>query len=70
MTRTPIKSSQIRSAGMDANSGTLEVEFTNGSVYHYPNVPMKTANEMMASPSPGKYFHSNIKRLGGKKVKA
>ena len=38
MNRDPVASSNIQSVGYDGPSQTLEVEFTNGSVYQYYNV--------------------------------
>ena len=53
---------------MNPDTGNLEVEFANGSIYHYPNVPIKTVNEFITAPSPGKFFHAKIKAFGGKKA--
>ena len=39
MIRDPVISSNIASIGYDAGNETLEVEFTNGSIYQYFNVP-------------------------------
>jgi hypothetical protein len=39
MERLRVQSSAIRSVGYDAESRTLELEFPNGRVYQYANVP-------------------------------
>lgn len=39
MLRDPVSSSNIASIGYDPGSETLEIEFTNGSIYQYFNVP-------------------------------
>lgn len=61
MTRAPVKSSQITAIGYDAATETLEIEFKGAKVYQYENVPAKMHAELMASASPGEYFHKHIK---------
>ena len=41
--RYPVESSNIVSAGYDAETRTLEVEFSNGGVYRYGDVPSDVA---------------------------
>lgn len=53
----------IRSAGYDADTQTLEVEFNNGRVYAYGGVPQAEYDGMMNAPSAGKYFVANIKHI-------
>ena len=57
MKRQPVSSSNLRSVGYDPETKTLEVEFQNGSVYQYFNVPNNVYRELMAAPSHGRYFH-------------
>ncbi len=59
MQRESVDSSNIRAIGYE--SQTLEVEFLNGSVYQYFDVPEHIHTEMMGAGSKGKYFSSNIK---------
>ncbi|WP_156185505.1 KTSC domain-containing protein, partial [Crocosphaera watsonii] len=40
---------------------TLRVEFTNGSVYQYHDVPKTIYEELEKSPSKGQYFNGEIK---------
>jgi hypothetical protein len=61
MERTPISSSHLSSIGHDAESGTLEVEFKNGQVYSYTNVPRSAFHQILALPSSGAAFHRIIK---------
>jgi KTSC domain len=61
MERTPVTSSNISAIGYDADSQTLEVEFTNGSVYQYSSVPSDEYEGFMNADSKGKYLHANIK---------
>ncbi len=59
--RLPIASSMIQSAGYDAQSQTLDVEFKNGRIYSYANVPQSEYDGLMGASSAGKFFLSNIK---------
>ena len=61
MERTPVSSSNISAIGYDADSQTLEVEFTNGAVYSYSGVPSGEYEGFMGADSKGKYLHANIK---------
>jgi hypothetical protein len=61
MDRTPVSSSIIASAGYDTRTGTLEVEFHNGMIYLYFDVPEGVYEELIDAPSAGAFFNSNIK---------
>lgn len=61
MNRIPVVSSNIASVGYDPNTLTLEVEFLNGSVYQYFDVPELEYHYLIGADSIGKYLHRNIK---------
>lgn len=61
MRRDPIASSNIAAAGYDPSSETLEIEFTNGSVYQYYNVPSSIYQAFLAAPSKGGFLAAQIK---------
>ncbi len=61
MTRTKVTSTLINSVGYDPAKELLEVEFANGAVWHYHNVPVAEHEQFVKSPSLGSYFHANIK---------
>lgn len=61
MNRMPVISTNLASVGYDANTMTLEVEFTNGSVYQYFDVPGTEYEALMSASSMGKYLNQNIK---------
>ena len=61
MIRTPVSSSNVASIGHDAKTNTLEVEFNNGTIYHYFHVSHKVFEEFLEAPSVGKYLASEIK---------
>lgn len=61
MQRRSVSSSNIASIGYDGNSQTLEVEFLDGSIYQYLNVPSNIHDGLMAASSHGSYLSTNIK---------
>lgn len=69
---TAVQSKQIAAVGYDATSQTLALSFTRGPghIYHYPDVPQKTYDDMMAAESKGAYFGQHIKALAFDKFPA
>jgi len=61
MKRIHVESSNIESIGYDPKSQTLEIEFLNGSIYQYFDVPEYVFNELKDADSCGKYLNANIK---------
>lgn len=61
MERQPVSSSNLAAVGYDPSAETLEVEFKNGSIYQYYNVPQVIFDQLVAAPSPGTYFNANVK---------
>ena len=61
MNRESVSSSNIASIGYDVNSETLEIEFHNGGVYQYFDVPKAVHDDLMAADSHGGYLAANIK---------
>ncbi len=59
--RTPVSSSAIRSVGYDEPRHTLEIEFNNGDVYEYFDVPEHVFNGLMNADSHGRYFHRHVR---------
>ena len=59
--REPLDSSSLRSAGYDPAAHVLEVEFRNGGVYQYLEVPGEEFEEFIAAPSKGRYLNAEIK---------
>jgi len=56
-----VESSNISKVGFDSVKGELVVEFHNGSVYSYQNVPIYVYHLLIEAPSIGSYFNKNIK---------
>ena len=61
MNRQAVTSSNIASVGYDADSQTLEIEFLNGGVYQYFDVPQHIYDGIMSADSHGQYLAQNIK---------
>ena len=61
MERIPVSSSHISSVGYDPDGHVLEVEFTDGSVYQYFDVPEAEYESLMSASSHGSYLNANIK---------
>ena len=59
MQRVPVVSEAVRSIGYDG--GTLEVEFADGDVYRYFEVPEAVYGELMLSESIGRYVSTRIR---------
>jgi hypothetical protein len=59
--RDTIASSNLVSAGYDATSETLELEFQSGAVYQYYNVPPGVYEALRSAPSAGQFFAYQIK---------
>lgn len=61
MNRTPVSSSNILSVGYDDDSFVLEVEFKDGRVYQYFDVPRAEFDALLSAGSIGSYFSANIR---------
>lgn len=64
MKRQSVVSSNVASVGYDAENEILEIEFNNGGVYQYFNVPENVYEELMSANSHGQYFDRNINKAG------
>ena len=59
--RKHVASSNIASIGYDEKTETLEVEFLNGSIYQYYNVPLSIHQQIMQEGSKGMFFNQYVK---------
>jgi hypothetical protein len=64
MERQHVNSSNLKSVGYDPETKTLEIEFLNGGLYQYDNVPESIYNGLMSASSHGQYFYRHIKKGG------
>lgn len=56
-----VRSSNLSSVGYDDVSAILRIEFVNGRVYDYKNVPEEIHLGLMQAASKGKFFSSKIR---------
>lgn len=58
---TPIESSMFTGHHYDPTSRRLTVQFKNGSVHQYEDVPAEKHEAFTGNQSPGRYFNDRIK---------
>lgn len=63
MKRSPVRSGTISSIGYNPESRILEIEFTEGGIYHYYKVPFSEYQGIMSARSHGRYFTSHIRDM-------
>lgn len=59
--RTPVTSSNVKSVGHNPDDNTLAIEYKDGSVYHYHDVPKDVHEQLVSSKSVGGFIYSSIK---------
>jgi len=59
--RGPISSSGLAAVGYSKRRHILEIEFVNGAIYRYLNVPPLIYRDLMSAVSKGRYYDSNIR---------
>jgi hypothetical protein len=60
-----VESSNISEVGHDDDNNRLFISFKSGKTYYYEEIARWVYNDMMSSPSIGKYFHHEIRSLYG-----
>jgi len=69
MNRISVNSSNISAIGYESSSNILEIEFNDGSIYQYSNVPQGEYDGIMGASSHGQYLHQHIRdRYSYKKI--
>ena len=61
MKRVGVRSSMINSIGYDEPRAVLEVEFEDGEVYDYFDVPLSVYEALRRADSVGGYFNEAIR---------
>ncbi len=61
MIRQPVQSSSLQTVGYDKKTKALEIEFKNGGVYQYFDVPESVYLALIGADSKGTYFQKNIR---------
>jgi KTSC domain len=60
--RQHVESSALRSVGFSKRRHILEIEFTNGAIYRYLDVPPSVYRDLLSADSKARYYDLNIKR--------
>ena len=61
MERTKVNSRDLKSVGYDPDTRILEIEFNNGGVYQYANVPSSVYTGLITASSHGSFLHKNVR---------
>ena len=61
MKRAAVTSRSLRSLGYEPDEQALEVEFHNGSIYRYEQVPPNVVQALLEADSLGRYFNQVFK---------
>lgn len=61
MERTPVDSSAVKSVGYDDSRQALELEYVDGDVYQYFDVPETLYRALLDAPSIGQFVNTEIK---------
>ncbi len=64
MEREKVSSSNLASVGYDESDNTLEVEFLNGTIYQYYEVPKSVFDGLMNAASHGTFLNLYVKKAG------
>jgi hypothetical protein len=59
--RTYVLDSSLLAAMRYSDRATLDLVFRNGTVYRYFAVPARVVERLRTAPSPGAYFHRQIR---------
>ena len=61
MNRVDVVSDVMSSVGYNPTTAVLEVEFCNGSVYEYFDVPHNHYAALLAATSKGRFFNAHLR---------
>ena len=60
--RHPVESSALATVGYSKRLRVLEIEFRNGAIYRYLEVPPAVYETLMNAPSKTRFYDQNIRR--------
>ena len=60
--RQSVQSSAIAKVGYSKRRHILEIEFVNGAVYRYFDVPLSVHRDLMSAESKTRFYDSNIRK--------
>ena len=59
--RVPVESRALASIGYSKRLHALEIEFRNGAIYRYLDVPRSLHRELINAPSKARFYHRNVR---------
>jgi hypothetical protein len=59
--RQPVHSQALAAVGYSKRLHALEVEFVNGAIYRYSNVPPEIYRELLDAPSKAQFYDANVR---------
>jgi hypothetical protein len=60
--REPVHSSAIEKVGYSKRRHILEIEFVNGAIYRYLDVPLPVYDNLISAESKARFYDLNIRR--------
>jgi hypothetical protein len=57
-----VQSSAIAKVGYSKRRHILEIEFVNGAVYRYFDIPLSVHRDLMSAESKARFYDSNIRK--------
>lgn len=61
MKRVPVESRALAAVGYSKRLHALEIEFRNGAIYRYLDVPSSLHKELMNAPSKARFYLQNVR---------
>jgi KTSC domain len=59
--RQPVHSHALAAVGYSKRLRALEVEFVNGAIYRYSNVPPEIYRDLLGAPSKAQFYDINVR---------
>jgi hypothetical protein len=59
--RQPVHSHALAAVGYSKRLRALEVEFVNGAIYRYSNVPPDIYRDLLGAPSKAQFYDANVR---------
>ena len=59
--RQPVHSSAVAAIGYSRRLHVLEIEFVNGAIYRYLEVPPKIYRQLMSAESKARFYDENVR---------
>src|SRR3954468_18400405 len=60
--REPVQSSAVAKVGYSKRRHILEIEFVNGAIYRYFDIPLSVHRDLMSAESKARFYDSNIRK--------